>query len=161
MRFARIRTARWISPVVASLLASLVLPSATLAVDKGHAVVPTQVIYPGDEIIRSQLDVVAVTNPNIAGGYASSLSEVEGKISKRTLLPGRTIPVSALRDPFAVRRGASLRLTFTVGNMLISASGTSLADGIVGDLIKVRNIDSGIVVSGTIMADGTVQVMAK
>jgi len=45
--------------------------------------------------------------------------------------------------------------------MIISASGTPLQDAAIGDLIKVRNIDSGITVSGTVMADGTVRVMGK
>lgn len=145
--------------LVAAAVAWACAPAALAAGD--YAVVPNQVIYPGDAVTRSQLDVVEVTNPNIAGGYARSVEEVEGKISRRTLLPGRTIPVSGLRDPFAVRRGAPLRLTFNIGNMMISASGTSLADAAVGDIIKVRNVDSGVVVSGTVMADGTVQVMAK
>ncbi|MGC3970575.1 MAG: flagella basal body P-ring formation protein FlgA [Pirellulales bacterium] len=30
-----------------------------------------------------------------------------------------------------------------------------------GDVIRVRNLDSGVIVSGTVMADGTVEVMKK
>ena len=82
-------------------------------------------------------------------------------VSKRTLLPGRTIPVSGLRPPYAINRGANIRLTFTIGSMTISASGTPLTDAAVGDVIKVRNLDSGVIVTGTVLADGTVQVMAK
>ena len=92
---------------------------------------------------------------------AQSIAEVEGMISKRTLLPGRTIPVASLRPPYAINRGANVRLTFSLGNMTISASGTPLADASVGDVIKVRNLDSGVIVTGTVLADGTVQVMAK
>ncbi len=66
-----------------------------------------------------------------------------------------------MREPFAVKRGSSLRLTFTLGTMTISAAGSPLTDASVGDVIKVRNLDSGAIVSGTVMADGTVQVMAK
>jgi flagellar basal body P-ring formation protein FlgA len=102
-----------------------------------------------------------VTNPNIAGGYATAIDEVSGMISTRTLLPGRTIQVATLRAPFAVKRGASVRLTFAVGNMVISASGTPLENASVGDVIRVRNLDSGVTVSGTVMGDGSVQVMAK
>ena len=100
-------------------------------------------------------------NPNIAGGYASSVGEVVGMVSSRTLLPGRTIQVSALRAPFAVKRGTTVRLTFAVGSMIISASGTPLDNASIGDVLRVRNLDSGVTVSGTVMGDGTVQVMAK
>lgn len=125
------------------------------------AVVPKQVIYPGETIAENQIDIVTVTNPNIAGGYARIAEEVIGRVAKRTLLPGRTIPVNGLREAYAIKRGANVRLTFTIGNMVISASGTPMTDAMVGDLIKVRNTDSGSIVSGTVMADGSVQVMAK
>jgi flagella basal body P-ring formation protein FlgA len=36
-----------------------------------------------------------------------------------------------------------------------------LDDAAVGDVIKVRNSDSGVTVSGTVMADGTVQVLER
>lgn len=140
------------------LAASLAMPAAA---DMGMAVVPTRIIYPGEEISPSSLDVVEVTNPNLAGDFARSVEEVTGMITNRTLLPGRTILVSSLRIPYLVKRGANVRLTFGIGNMTISASGSPLQNGSVGDVIRVRNIDSGLSVSGTVMADGTVQVMAK
>ncbi|MEB2848240.1 flagellar basal body P-ring formation chaperone FlgA [Endobacterium cereale] len=127
----------------------------------GMAVVPTRIIYPGEEISPGSLNTVEVTNPNLAGDYAQTVEEVTGMITNRTLLPGRTILVSSLRIPYLVKRGTSVRLTFGIGNMTISASGSPLQNGSVGDVIRVRNIDSGLSVSGTVMADGTVQVMAK
>ena len=95
---------------------------AGLAQAQNTAVIPKQVIYPGEIIASEQVDVVAVTNPNLAGGYAQTKEEVVGMVAKRTLLPGRTIPVHGLREAFAVKRGTSVRLTFAIGNMLISAS---------------------------------------
>ena len=125
------------------------------------AVVPTRIIYPGEELQAAQLEEVEVTNPNIAPGYAQSISEVRGLITKRTLLPGRIILVSSLREAFAVSRGSSVKLMFEKGPLRISAVGTPLQDAAVGELIRVRNKDSGIIVSGTVMADGTVHVVAK
>jgi flagella basal body P-ring formation protein FlgA len=144
---------------LAILLAAGLGPA--LADDALYAVVPTQIIYAGDVISAAHLQEVEVTNPNLTGDYARKIVDVDGMISKRTLLPGRTISVSGLRVPYAVSRGSSVRLTFAIGSMIISASGTPLQDAAIGDLIKVRNIDSGITVSGTVMADGTVRVMGK
>ena len=140
------------------IAAALASPAAA---DMGMAVVPTRIIYPGEEISVSSLNTVEVTNPNLAGDYAQSVEEVSGMITNRTLLPGRTILVSSLRVPYLVKRGTNVRITFGIGNMTISASGSPLQNGSVGDVIRVRNIDSGLSVSGTVMADGTVQVMAK
>ncbi|WP_377298437.1 flagellar basal body P-ring formation chaperone FlgA [Rhizobium sp. SGZ-381] len=160
MMFRRTRSMKHLARVAFLSLCAGTAATAAHA-DMGVAIVPTQIIYPGQEISASALKEVEVTNPNIAGGYASSIDEVAGMISTRTLLPGRTIQVGSLRAPFAVKRGASVRLTFAVGNMMISASGTPLENAAVGDVIHVRNLDSGVTVSGTVMGDGSVQVMAK
>ncbi|HEX2146971.1 MAG TPA: flagellar basal body P-ring formation chaperone FlgA [Pseudorhizobium sp.] len=135
--------------------------AASAAADMGTAVVPKQIIYPGEEISAGVVKEVEVTNPKLAGEYARTVGEVTGMVSNRTLLPGRTILLSALRAPYAVKRGSAVRLSFSIGNMNISAGGTPLQDAAVGDVIRVRNTDSGIIVNGTVMADGTVQVMAR
>lgn len=127
----------------------------------GTAVVPTEVIYPGDIISSGQLEEVEVTNPNLTGDYAKAIREVTGLVSKRTLLPGRTISVSALRQPYAVTRGSNVRLVMNMGSMTITAAGTPLDDGAVGDSIRARNLDSGIIVSGTVLENGTIRVVAK
>ena len=145
---------------VSAVLAGLFAADAALA-DARMAVVPKRIIYPGEEIQAGQLEEVEVTNPNLVKGYAESIKQVDGLISKRTLLPGRVILVSALREPFAVSRGTTVQLVFDDGSLLLRAAGTPLQDAAIGELIKVRNKDSGVIVSGTVMADGTVHVVAK
>jgi flagella basal body P-ring formation protein FlgA len=125
------------------------------------AVVPLSIIYPGEVISQNRVEEVEVTNPNLTGDYAKKIRQVSGMVSKRTLLPGRTISLSGLRQPFAITRGSNVRIVFNVGGMSISASGMPLDDAAVGDVIKVRNSDSGVTVSGTVMADGTVQVLER
>ena len=44
------------------------------------------------------------------------------------------------------------------GPLTITASAVSLQPGSPGDLIRVRNVDSGKVLSGTVLANGTIQV---
>lgn len=145
-------------PLLAALLAAAPTP---VFAQSGTAVVPTRTIYPGEQIGEGTVEEVDVTNPNLSGEYARKSSEVVGMVAKRTLLPGRTIPPSALREAFAVTRGQAVRLTFTIGTMTISAQGSPLDNAAVGDVIKVRNIDSGVTVIGTVMADKSVRVMAK
>jgi flagellar basal body P-ring formation protein FlgA len=150
--------ARVALPILVALMAGAATPVLAQA---GTAVVPTRTIYPGEQIGRNAVDEVEVTNPNLSGEYAREAKEVVGMVAKRTLLPGRTIPPSSLREAYAVTRGTAVRLTVSIGNLTISARGTPLDNAAIGDVIKVRNIDSGVTVSGTVMADGTIQVMAK
>ncbi len=161
LRKEKTRSIRWRAALVApAALVGLLVADAALA-DTRTAVVPKRIIYPGEEIQAGQLEVVEVTNPNIVKGFAQNVDEVSGLVTKRTLLPGRVILVSALREPFLVSRGTTVQMVFDNGSLVIRASGTPLQDGAAGELIRIRNKDSGVTVSGTVMADGTVHVVAK
>ena len=54
-----------------------------------------------------------------------------------------------------------MRLVYTDGGLTITAPGMPLQNAAVGDLIRVRNIESGITVTGTVAADDTVQVAGQ
>ena len=129
--------------------------------DKRYAMVPNVVIYPGQVISAGQIRRVEVTNPNLSGDYAQDFPEVEGMVAKRTLLPEQAIYVASLRQPFAVSRGTQVRLLYDGGHLQITALGVPLDDGSVGESVRVRNKDSGLTVSGTVLSPGIVQVVAK
>ena len=149
------------TPALALMVGLVALaPQAALS-QQGHAVVPTGTIFPGDTITRERVTEVLVTNPNLAPGYAESIQTVVGKVSKRTLVAGRTIQVGDLRDPFAIQRGATIRIVYSMGGMNLSASGTAVEDGMAGEIVRVRNRDTGVTISGTAMQDGTVEVFQK
>jgi flagella basal body P-ring formation protein FlgA len=161
MMFGFAHTKIWRAAIMAALPMLLSLSSWAAAGELGMAVVPKTIIYPGQEIDPGQLEAVDVTNPNLIEGYARSVSEVQGMITTRTLLPGRTIMVSALRQPYTVKRGDKVVLVYDNGTLRITASGTPLADAITGDLIRARNTDTGVIISGTVMADGSILVAQK
>jgi flagellar basal body P-ring formation protein FlgA len=125
------------------------------------AVVPNEVVYPGQEIDIALMREVEVTNPNIRADYISSMAELEGAVARRTLLPGRVIPTSAVRASYAVERGQPVKLVYSSGGLVITASGSPLKSAAIGDFIQVRNLESGSTVSGTVMANGTVQVISQ
>ncbi|MFD2344273.1 flagellar basal body P-ring formation chaperone FlgA [Sinorhizobium terangae] len=151
----RVRTVAFAAAVAA------LLSPATVFAERPTAVIPKQTIYPGETLDESLVEVVDVTNPNLADGYVRSIEEIEGKVTKRTLLPGRVILASALREQYAVERGSTVRLVFNDGGLTITAAGSPLQDAAVGELIRARNIDTGVIISGTVMADGTIHVVAK
>lgn len=146
---------------LAVLVPAVFAASAARAETLGYAVVPTQIIYPGEEIDARRLERVEVTNKNLAQGYANEISQVQGLVTTRTLLPGRTIMIGGLKQPSAIKRGDKILLVYDNGVLRITASGTPLAEGAVGELIQVRNTDTGVILSGTIMPDRSVLVVQK
>ncbi|MER8630734.1 flagellar basal body P-ring formation chaperone FlgA [Mesorhizobium opportunistum] len=124
--------------------------------------IPNRVIYPGETIQLTALkQVTLIPGKHKPEAMATLTEELQGKVAKRTLLPGRYIPSTAVRDAWLVEQGAAVQVFFISGGLTISATAVTLQPGSAGDLIKVRNSDSGKILSGTVMADGTIQVSAS
>lgn len=141
---------------------SLALLAPVTAAAQETVVVPTRVIYPGQEIGFDLLEVVPLRrelpNPAI---YALDMEQFAGKVAKNTLLPGRMVAVAALREAYVVEAGKPVEMQFVQGPLVISVTGVPLQPGSTGDIVRIRNLDSGAVVSGVVMADGTVRVSAS
>ncbi|QKC95149.1 flagella basal body P-ring formation protein FlgA [Mesorhizobium sp. NZP2298] len=124
--------------------------------------IPNRVIYPGETIELAALkQVTLIPGKHKPEAMATRAEELQGKIAKRTLLPGRYIPSTAIREAWLVEQGAAVQVFFVAGGLTITATAVTLQPGSAGDLIKVRNSDSGKILSGTVMADGTIQVSAS
>jgi flagellar basal body P-ring formation protein FlgA len=143
-------------------IAALTLLAPAIAAAQETVVVPTRVIYPGQEIGFDLLEVVPLRrqlpNPSI---YALDMEQFAGKVAKNTLLPGRMVAVAALREAYVVEAGKPVEMQFVQGPLVISVTGVPLQPGSTGDIVRIRNLDSGAVVSGVVMADGTVRVSAS
>jgi flagella basal body P-ring formation protein FlgA len=123
--------------------------------------IPNRVIYPGETISAGALkEVVLKPGKQAPEAVAVTLAELDGKVARRTLLTGRYVPLSSLREAYLVEQGAAVEVVFVSGALTISASAVTLEPGSAGDLVKVRNIDSGKILSGTVMADGSIRIGA-
>ncbi len=150
-------------PALRRLAFSLALLAGTLpAAAQEVVLIPARVIYPGETIALAALrQVTLAAGRHKPEAVATEADELEGKVARRTLLPGRYIPANAIREAWLVEQGASVQVYFVAGPLTISAAGVTLQPGSAGDLVKVRNVDSGKVITGTVMPDGTVQVGAS
>jgi flagella basal body P-ring formation protein FlgA len=121
--------------------------------------VPTTTIYPGEIIDDSMISELAV-QPSQLGRMVvvPERAELVGKVARRTLLPGRPVPVIAVAEPDLVARGVPVEIVFQEGGLTILAQAMSLEAGQAGDMIRVRNLDSGLIVSAKVQPDGSVRV---
>lgn len=119
--------------------------------------VPQATIYPGD-VIRESMLVEKPFHGGAEGAVIDSKSGLLGKVARRTLLPDQPIPVYAVDAPKIVSVNAPVKIIFDEGGLVIIAYGSALQAGSVGDLIRVRNQDSGLTVSGRIQPDGSIRV---
>jgi flagellar basal body P-ring formation protein FlgA len=125
-------------------------------------VVPVRVIYPGETVSSDALDEMLLRRPPRGmSAIARAPADLEGKVARRTLLPGRLVPLASVREPHMVEQGSAVTAVFADGALTISIVAVPLQSGAVGDLIKLRNLDSGAVFTGIVMQDGTVRVGAS
>ena len=125
-----------------------------------EALVPTPkaVIYPGDLILDEMLVDVPDAARDGSGPFVHSRAMIVGKVARLTLLPGHAIPFAGVANRKLVSNGQEVKLVFSEGGLLIMATGAALQDGSVGDVVRVRNNDSGVTVSGAVQSDGSVSV---
>jgi flagella basal body P-ring formation protein FlgA len=139
-------------------LLSALCVTASVA-QESEAPTPKAVIYPGD-VIR---DDMLADRPqggvrDGAGPFVENRALVVGKIARLTLLPGHAIPFAGVSNRKLVANGAEVKLIYAEGDLLIMTTGAALQDGSIGDVVRVRNSDSGVTVSGAVQPDGSVKV---
>lgn len=121
--------------------------------------VPTSVFYPGDRISAEGLGQRTYAGgPGAFRAVFVDPGELAGKIARRTLLPGQPIPRDAVREPYAVTQGTSVIMVYNAGGLTITGYGVPLRSATVGELVDIRNPDSGAIVKGVVRGDGTVSV---
>jgi flagellar basal body P-ring formation protein FlgA len=144
------------------LKAAIVLFTAAFAAPSlgQETLVPTPkaVIYPGDIILDEMLADVPTPARDGSGPFVNSRSLIVGKAARLTLLPGHAILFSGVSNRKLVSNGAEVKLVFSEGDLVIMTTGSALQDGSIGDIVRVRNDDSGVTVTGAVQPDGSVQV---
>jgi flagella basal body P-ring formation protein FlgA len=144
------------------LKAAIVMFAAACAIPSSaqEALVPTPkaVIYLGDVILDDMLADVPNAGRDGSGPFVNSRSLIVGKVARLTLLPGHAIPFSGVSNRKLVSNGAEVKLVFFEGDLVIMTTGAALQDGSIGDIVRVRNSDSGVTVSGAVQPDGSVRV---
>jgi flagella basal body P-ring formation protein FlgA len=146
---------------LAALCAAFFVPIAIALAASQQLPVPSVTIYPGDVIAGGMLtlgDFPAGTAENLA--VAGSAEELVGKVARRTLLPGRLIARNAVSVPMVVQKGTIVPAVYRHGELTITASVLALQSGALGEVIQVRNIDSGKTIVGAVRPDGSIAVGA-
>jgi flagellar basal body P-ring formation protein FlgA len=144
------------------LVAIITLPSAATATNGTPLPVPKMTLYPGDTITAELLqDRLFKSNWAARQAVFRNSERLIGKVARLTLLPGRPIPLNGVREAYAVEQGKTTLVIFQVGGLTITSYGIPVQSGSVGDIVSLRNIDSGSMVTGIVQPDGTVLLETK
>lgn len=120
--------------------------------------VPVVTIYPGDIIREQMLTERDLPDFNGRAAIIGERDALVGKVAKRTLLPNQPIATNAVGEPKIVTTGSMVRVIFQEGGLTIITYAAALQSGAVGDMVSVRNMESGLTIAGTIAPDGSIHV---
>lgn len=124
--------------------------------------VPTSVIYPGQSVLDKGVMPMRFTVPGEQlSAYVVEEGMLRNRLARRTLLPNQPILLSDLKSPDTVSAGVPTKLIYRETGLLITGMGTPLQSAGAGQAVRVRNIDSGVTISGVAMEDGTIEVSAQ
>jgi flagellar basal body P-ring formation protein FlgA len=150
----------WVAGIMLACLL-LALAGRPARADDLELPVPRVTIYPGEPILDDQLVERAFIARTVARtAVFDGRQALVGKVARRTLLAGQPIPLNAVREPYAVNQGKPALVVFEAAGLTITSQATALQNGSIGELVSLRNDDSGTVIKGTVAPDGTVRLAA-
>ena len=84
------------------------------------------------------------------------LAAMIGQEAKRTIYSGATITEELIGAPTMVRRNKHVVIEYKKKNLVIVTDGRALDSGSIGDIVRVMNLTSNIVVNAVVIGDGKV-----
>ena len=96
--------------------------------------------------------------PRLVPGAVGAVELAVGQEAKVALYPGRPILEAQLGAPALVERNAMVRMIFSEGPLRIATEGRALDRAAAGEMVRVMNLASRQTVTGTVAADGSIEV---
>ena len=118
-------------------------------------VVSRQNIAPGTVITADMLEVQRRERRLVRGNIVQDIATVAGSRNKRSLSAGQIL---SLQDLCLVCRGDIVTIEISQGGLAVSATGVAQQDGTLGEVIQVRNQQSGRAISTEVTGVNQVKV---
>ena len=121
-------------------------------------VVLSQPIQRGETFTRQHLAIEKREVSNLREDFVTQIEQIENKQATRQLNTGAVISLRNLVEPKLIKRGDKVVISTTKPDFSIRMSGVAMMDGVKGQLIKVKNQNSGRVLNATVIEPGLVSV---
>lgn len=115
----------------------------------------------GQVIQANQVSITAVTSSQLALAPLPSMATVVGRVVKRDIAQGQSIPAAALEEPRLVLPGESVHVEAQSGQAQISFDAKAKTGGRRGDSITMQNPLNGRTFQAVILEKGRVQAKAS
>lgn len=112
----------------------------------------------GEILSAAAVEVRQVELDKLPGNVLSSSDELDSLETLRPLKAGVPLTLNSVKARQVVRQGQQVVIQASTGGIEVKMKGTAMKSGGYGDLIPVRNSNSGRVVEAAVLNEGTVTI---
>jgi flagella basal body P-ring formation protein FlgA len=138
-----------------ALIAAFAGPA--LAEPDVRIVVLNRDIARGEVIADSDLAFGTVASTALMNGTVTNMDAARGMEARRALRAEKPFLASDMRRPVVVTRGQTVTMTFNAPGVDLVAMGRAMSEGGVGDTVTIQNPASFRMITGIVIAAGTVR----
>ena len=120
--------------------------------------VTTMAARRGTPVTAEITDLVERDITSLKSGFYTDLSELDGWQLRRPVGFGDVLTSRHVEPVPVIARGDDIVLIAETANMQLSVRGVAMQDGGIGSRIRVKNADSGKILSGRVIDAGTVRI---
>ena len=125
--------------------APVTLPILRRDIDRGEVIAANDIEYAEQAIAQGS-------------GFAQEAAALVGMKARRPLQASAPVRVRDVVAPLLIERGAIVTLTYSVDGLRLTHQGVALANGAMGDVISVRNIQSDRVLKAIVDAKNLARI---
>ena len=120
-------------------------------------VVPSHDIARGETISEADLSFATVDGATLMSGVPTRIDDIKGMQTRRMLVAGQPFRADDVRRPIIITKGQTVTMQFAAPGVELTAMGRAMSEGGVGDTVTIQNPVSYRMISGTVIAPGTVR----
>lgn len=121
-------------------------------------VVLTQPVQRGDFLTAQHVTLQTRDVARLPKAYLTDVAQAVGKQTQRALAAGSVLNRHDLSEPLLVKRGQQVMIEAASPAFSIRMNGQALADGALGQRIRVKNTSSGRIIEARVVQANVVQV---
>ncbi len=112
----------------------------------------------GDVIQQSDVTTIKIRIDSLSSDYASEINEVVGMQAKKYIAAGKMFKTNEVASPNVIKNNDPVNIVYSSGVINLKTVGIAMGNGAVGDMVKVKNSSSGVVLLGQIINKNTVKI---
>jgi flagella basal body P-ring formation protein FlgA len=121
-------------------------------------IVLSRPVQRGEIITRQHFAIEKRDVSKLRGDFATQVDQVENKQAARYAPAGAVLGLKSFIEPRLIRRGDKIIISAIQPAFAIRMNGVAMMDGIKGQLIRIKNENSGRIINATVVEPGLASV---